>query len=158
VAHVPITRLSLRQALETDQAFVAHLEEVCMRAYATALWGEWRPRPAEDFRADHHRIIVIDATDIGCIETVFQTDHLRLGKLYLLPAYQRRGWGAEILRRVIAEAASLNLPLRLNVLTTNPAQAFYRREGLSLIAQDKERLTFEADNRRAEKRSAFRHL
>jgi GNAT superfamily N-acetyltransferase len=123
---------------------VAHLEEVCMRDYATALWGQWRPRPAEDFRAERHRIIVGDDTDVGCIETIIQADHLRLGKLYLLPDYRRRGWGAEILSRIVTEAHSLNLPLRLSVLTTNPAQAFYRREGLSLIAQDNERLTFES--------------
>jgi len=135
----------LRQAVSTDQRLVAYLEEVCMRDYAVALWGQWRPRPAENFLADRHRIIVSDDTDIGCVETVRHDDHLWLGKLYLLPSHQRKGLGAEVLHEMILEARGFGLPLRLSVLTTNPAQAFYRREGLVARSNDQERIIFETD-------------
>lgn len=133
----------LRPASEADQNLIAHLEEVCMRDYATALWGQWLPQPADDFLADRHRIIVSGNVNAGCIETIIRADHLWLSKLYLLPSHQRRGLGAEVLREIIVEAGTLGLPLRLSVLTTNPAQAFYRREGLNVRTQDQERITFE---------------
>jgi ribosomal protein S18 acetylase RimI-like enzyme len=47
---------------------------------------------------------------------------------------------------MVDEAAALGLPLRLSVLTTNPAQAFYRREGFREIKRDQERVRFEAGN------------
>lgn len=138
--------LTLRPASDQDSSLVDHLEEVCMRDYATALWGQWLPRPEGPFPADQHRIIVHSGIDVGCVETIRQPDHLWLNKFYLLPAYQRRGIGAIILKRMVDEAAALGLPLRLSVLTTNPAQAFYRREGFREIKRDQERVRFEAGN------------
>ena len=142
------TGITLRQATDSDQLFVGHLEEVCMRGYAVALWGEWRPRPPEDFAADRHRIVVCNSFDAGCIEITLHADHLWLDKLYLLPSFQRQGIGAVVLRQIVAEAKHFGLPLRLSVLTTNPAQAFYRRQGLQVRERNAEKIVFEADHDR----------
>ncbi len=138
--------ISLRQAKDADQPFDGHLEEVCMRAYAVALWGEWRPEPPEASVAGRHGIVVCNGLDAGCIETTLHVDHLFLDKLYLLPSFQRRGVGAVVLRQVVAEAKHFGVPLRLSVLTTNPAQAFYRREGLQVRERNAERSVFEANH------------
>ena len=117
-----------------------------MRAYAVALWGEWRPDPPESFVADRHRIIVCDGLDAGCIETTRHVDHLWLDKLYLLPSFQRQGVSTVVLRQIIAQAKHSGVPLRLSVLVTNPAQAFYRREGLQVRERNAEKVVFEANH------------
>ena len=33
----------LRPVVSTDARYLLDLEEVCMRSYAEALWGNWRP-------------------------------------------------------------------------------------------------------------------
>ncbi|WP_161807854.1 hypothetical protein [Ensifer adhaerens] len=43
------------------------------------------------------------------------------------------------LRQVLSEAVALDLPVRLSVLATNPAVAFYRREGLRIQEETPER-------------------
>jgi GNAT superfamily N-acetyltransferase len=133
-------RVVLRNAVELDEPFLMRLEEICMREYAIALWGIWRPRPAEHFTLRGHRIIVVDNNDIGCVATDLRSDHVWIDKLYIHPSHQRLGIGAQILRIFISEARNCGLPVRLSVLTTNPASAFYAREGLTIYEKTPERL------------------
>ena len=110
-----------------------------MREYAMALWGVWRPRE-EEGPPDGTRIVVADGEDAGCVATTRHADHIWIDKLYIAPRYQRRGLGAAILQMVISEGAASNLPVRLRVLTTNPAVAFYTREGLHVYERTLERI------------------
>ncbi len=111
-----------------------------MRDYAVALWGAWRPSPAEKLVLQSHRIIIDKGEDVGCVATVRDADHIWIDRLYIAPSHQRRGLGGAVLRMVIAEAAASNLPVRLSVLTTNPAIAFYIREGLRVYEETRERI------------------
>jgi len=134
-----MTKTTLRAAVPGDEPYLHWLEEACMRDYAVALWGSWRPRPADALILDEHRLIVADGEDAGCVSVTRREDHLWVNKLYVAPAYQKRGYGAIALRQVLGEAAAIGLPVRLSVLTTNPAVAFYRREGLVIYEETAER-------------------
>ncbi|MDF8353151.1 GNAT family N-acetyltransferase [Ensifer adhaerens] len=134
-----MTKAALRPAVPDDEPYLHWLEEACMRNYAIALWGSWRPRPADALILGEHRIVVSDREDVGCVSVTRREDHLWVNKLYVAPKHQKRGHGAFALRQVLAEAASIGLPLRLSVLTTNPAVAFYRREGLVIYEETPER-------------------
>ncbi|MFS2007727.1 GNAT family N-acetyltransferase [Duganella sp. CT11-25] len=131
--------LQLRAAQSDDKPFLARLEEDCMRDYATALWGIWRPRPDDTLRLDTHRIILKENAAVGCVSITRHADHAWLEKLYITPASQRQGIGALVLQQLISEANASSLPLRLSVLTTNPARAFYEREGLCVYERNDER-------------------
>lgn len=134
--------LSLRPAAMTDAAFFVRLEEACMRGYAEALWGEWRPSATEDgFDPAGMRIIRADAESVGILRTRIDPGCLVLRTLYLAPDRQNRGVGAWALRTVLAEAREAGLPVRLTVLTTNPARRFYEREGFVLESETPERWT-----------------
>jgi GNAT superfamily N-acetyltransferase len=133
-------KIALRGAREDDRPFLRWLEEVCMREYAIALWGVWRPGPEEEVSLDSHRIIEHEGENVGCVATDRHVDHIWIGKLYIAPSHQRRGLRAFVLRLVISEAAASNLPVRLSVLTTNPAIAFYLREGLHTYEKTAERI------------------
>ncbi|MEI2298107.1 GNAT family N-acetyltransferase [Ensifer sp. MJa1] len=134
-----MTKVLLRPALPGDEPYLRWLEEACMRDYAVALWGSWRPRPANALILSEHRIMVADEKDVGCVSLFRRDDHLWVNKLYVAPGHQKRGYGAVVLKQVMEEARAIGLPLRLSVLTTNPAVAFYRREGLRIYAETVER-------------------
>lgn len=133
-------RVTLRAAAQADAAFIVAIEEICMRAYAEALWGHWRPgETAEMLALDSHEIIERDGAAIGCVAAYWRADHLFVDKLYIDPGFQNVGIGAYVLRQKTEEAARQGLPTRLSVLTTNPARRFYEREGFRLEAETAER-------------------
>ncbi len=134
-----MNKATLRLAIAGDEPYLHWLEEACMRDYAIALWGSWRPRPADALILDEHRIIVAEEEDVGCVSVTRRDDHVWVNKLYVAPIHQKRGYGAIALRQVLGEARAVGLPLRLSVLTTNPAVAFYRREGLVIYEETAER-------------------
>jgi len=79
------------------------------------------------------QIIIVDARDAGRLGVTRQPGHIYLGVLEILPELQGRGLGTAIVRDLQAEAKGAGLPLRLQVLKTNPAaQRLYERLGFQL--------------------------
>jgi GNAT superfamily N-acetyltransferase len=135
--------IALRQADRSDAKCLTDLEEICMRGYAEALWGTWRPSATPGtLDLAGHEIIEADGLAAGCIAVTWHPDHLFIEKLYLWPSFQRLGIGASVLGSKTEAGARLNLPTRLSVLTTNPADRFYKREGFVLEAETPERRVF----------------
>lgn len=135
--------INLRSARRPDVGYLLELEETCMRGYAEALWGSWRPSDTvETLDLTGHEVIELDGQACGCIAVTWHPDHLFVEKLYIDPAYQRRGIGAYALRVKTEAAANKGLPTKLSVLTTNPADRFYRREGFTLETETAERRRF----------------
>ena len=58
-----------------------------------------------------------------------QTDRLRLRHLYLHPDFQHGGLGAQVLRRILADARRHGCSVQLAALRDSPANAFYQRHG-----------------------------
>ena len=132
--------IELRSATASDAEYLLRLEETCMRGYAEALWGTWNPgKTAEAFDATNHRLIERDGVVVGCIAEIWHPDHLFIDKLYIDAPFQGHGTGAFVLRMRVREAAARGLPTKLSVLTTNPADAFYRREGFEVETETLER-------------------
>lgn len=123
--------ISLRAATSDDEAFALHLIEACMRVYAEQTWGRWDRRADLNLASDE--VIQLDGREIGLIGVERHADFWFLDKLYILPAYQRRGIGSDLLRRLIDSAKSARVRLRLTVLEVNPARRFYERHGFVLI-------------------------
>lgn len=132
--------LSLRPATRADASYLLALEEACMRGYAEALWGHWRPSATvETLDASGHEIIERDGEKVGCVAVTWEPDHLFIDRLYIAPAFQRQGIGAVILKRLSEQAATRGLPTKLSVLITNPADKFYAREGFIVESETPER-------------------
>ena len=130
----------LRPALARDCATILALEEAGMRLHAEALWGNWIPSAMpETLDPGGHEMIEWGGRTVGVVATGLHDDHLRIGKLYIAPEVRNLGLGTRILNRKIAEAALLGLPVRLSVLTTNPALRFYRRAGFDIAHSTAER-------------------
>ena len=79
--------------------------------------------------------IIRDADTIGTVSIEEAPDHIMLAEFYLLPAFQRRGIGTEVLGKILANADSKHLPVRLQCLKWNPALSLYRRHGFVTIGE-----------------------
>lgn len=133
--------ISLRPASPDDAEFVFRVTEATMRVYAEATWDHWdHKRTMASFSPATHRIVRCDDTDIGCLEWIEEPGEFRLSKLFILPAYQNRGIGGEILSRLIDQARITHKPVHLSVLTVNPAKSFYVRHGFYVERKTSERV------------------
>lgn len=85
------------------------------------------------YRAAHPHaslsIVTGPAGPLGQLCVEHGADGIRLVDISLLPQYRRRGIGTRLLGGLMAQAGQAALPLRLSVLSDNPALALYRRLG-----------------------------
>lgn len=82
------------------------------------------------------RIITLDGTDIGWMQSMIEGDALFLGQLFVAPAHQGRGIGTTIVQRLIEGAACDRRAVTLGVVKTNPALRLYQRLGFRITHDD----------------------
>lgn len=138
INNFPVT---YRTAKDCDRPLILHLEEITMRAYAEALWGNWKPSSSvENLNCAGHFMIDLGKNSVGCYAIEEDGNCLIIKKLYIDPPSQRKGLGAKALKRITSQAKEGGLRTSLSVLTTNPAKRFYEREGFSVLSQTAERI------------------
>jgi GNAT superfamily N-acetyltransferase len=81
-------------------------------------------------------IIQADGVDVGWLQTVVSKSEHMLGQIFVDARFQRRGIGTEVLRRIIAEASRMELPVRLAVVKINPSRRLYERLGFRVTHED----------------------
>jgi|SRR5215471_18665493 len=91
------------------------------------------------------RIITLDGTDIGWLQSFVKDDALFLGQLFVDVALRRRGIGTEIVKGLIGEAATAGQALTLGVVKTNPALRLYERLGFRTTHQDERKFYMRRD-------------
>jgi GNAT superfamily N-acetyltransferase len=77
-------------------------------------------------------VVLHEDRAIGCLALRPDGDVIWLEHFYLAPAWQGRGIGDALLRRITAEAGTL----RLNVLQGSPARRLYERHGFVVDTED----------------------
>jgi ribosomal protein S18 acetylase RimI-like enzyme len=136
--------VSLRQATNDDYNFLYQLHAAAMREYIEATWGwqeTWQQEYFENkFNPTNRQIIQIDGQDAGVVIIEKHDQEFYLALIEILPAFQGRGVGTAIIRKIIAEAHSAGLPVTLHVLKTNtPAKELYNRLGFSTVQEEESR-------------------
>jgi GNAT superfamily N-acetyltransferase len=136
----PDEAVALRDGRADDLEFLFALFKVSLGPYVEQTYGPWqedaqRQRFFQLTNPAAHQIVECGGEPIGCLNVERSTDALELHRVFLLPAFQRRGIGSRLVRRLLAEAESAGLPVRLRVLRVNPAQRLYARLGFAVIGQ-----------------------
>lgn len=136
--HVPDWHL--RPAVEDDRAFVFDVVRLTMREYIDRTWGwddAWqREHFAAVFDARVLSIIVVEDEDAGVLEVYRNLDALYLANIQVLPRFQSRGVGADIIRGLMERAQALGVPMTLQVLKANPdARRLYQRLGFAMTGE-----------------------
>lgn len=128
-------RCTLRPATDGDRSFFWQVHHTALRAPVEATWG-WDDTFQEryfneSFSTSDHSVVIVDGVAAGFICVIPQHDYLYLAKIALLPDYQGKGLGTELVRTVLDQARRLGLPVRLQVLKANRARALYERLGFT---------------------------
>jgi ribosomal protein S18 acetylase RimI-like enzyme len=88
----------------------------------TAYWDEQYPEAERS-------IVEIGGQAAGRLYVQRWPKEIRLVDIALLPPFQRRGAGTELIRRLFAEAAASSRSVTIHVEIFNPARALYERLG-----------------------------
>jgi ribosomal protein S18 acetylase RimI-like enzyme len=157
-----MTRIKLREAVPADSEFVFEVRREAFREYVDLdeKWNDAREleRHRERFGRQRFRVIAIGGTDVGYIATALYPRatatypaSLYLHQLMLLPSFQSRGIGSDVLRLLAAEAHALGMPMRLRVLRVNPrALAFYLGAGCEVVGESDSHISLELRGIRGE--------
>ncbi|MHC4955727.1 MAG: GNAT family N-acetyltransferase [Planctomycetota bacterium] len=132
--------IRLRPATRADLGFLRDVQFAAMRPHVERVYGAWDVEAQrERFHANtdpaSHTVIEWDGEPVGCQWVRRHEDALELVRLYLLPAAQGCGIGTYLVKRLIAEAGTADLPVRLRVLKGNPARRLYERLGFVVIGE-----------------------
>ncbi len=130
---------TLRQATDEDYDFLYRLHVAAMRHLVAQVWG-WDDARQEQFFADHFdpapaRIVVVGGEDVGVVAVEWGAADAFVANIEILPDYQGCGLGTAIIRSVIVEAVARTLPVRLQVLKSNPARRLYAHLGFVVTGE-----------------------
>ena len=95
---------------------------------------------AQQFNAQHQyyqehyadadfQLILLGDQPIGRLYVARWPDEIRLMDIALLPEHRNAGYGTQIIRELLEEAARARKPLRIHVEKFNPALRLYQRLG-----------------------------
>jgi GNAT superfamily N-acetyltransferase len=145
-ASAPVTErpdpaaIALRDCREEDRAFIWEVRRQALREYVAAIWG-WdesaqRSKFDERFTPLGHQVITQQGRDVGLLQVVDEGSQLIVGKIELLPEFQRQGIGTALMSRILDQAKRRAIPVRLQVLRSNtPARRLYERLGFIVTAE-----------------------
>jgi GNAT superfamily N-acetyltransferase len=127
--------LALTPCTPADRDFAFIVTEAAMRVYVEQAFGPWdaddqRRRFDEVFDSATYQRIVVDGVPAGILAVEDRPAEIFLARIFLLPAFQRRGIGSTLITALIDRARAEEKPLRLRVLRVNPAaRRLYERLG-----------------------------
>jgi GNAT superfamily N-acetyltransferase len=82
------------------------------------------------------RLILTNDALAGCVGFRIGQAEVKLDSFYLDRRHHNSGLGTTILKVLLAEADTLRLPIRLDVLTGSKADRFYLRHGFVKLSED----------------------
>jgi len=126
-----------REAAQSDFEFMYRVMVTVRSPHRTYNEQEERAKFAKNFKLEGLHVIEHGRQDVGRLRFLLNDEHLYLGGIQILPAFQRKGIGSAILFDLIRDAANLGVDVTLEVHTSNTdAQRLYRKLGFVEVGQD----------------------
>ena len=138
--------VTTRPATPDDKELLRRIHHDAYRDVVTRQFGPWNEAEQnrwfdKGFVASGLRVIELDGVAVGSIASIDEGDQVFLCGVQILPEYQNRGIGSELVRAELARAKSLGKPLRLQVLRENRARALYERLGFQMTGETEHHFT-----------------
>ena len=139
----------LRPFTQNDFEFVYQAKKEAYQPYVEKFWGEWDEEKQRTLFIDFIkkvqsslRIIEYEGTPIGLYHgALLNSSTYEIGNIIIIPAYQGRGIGTDILQNIIKKYPSFKM--RLQVFKDNPAANLYQRLGFVIIDETRTHLIME---------------
>ncbi len=143
--------ISIRTAVEKDALFVNRLTRDVMKEYVENTWNSDAEREhywdINSFNLDSTKIIQYNQRDVGRISITEMSDRMILDEIHILPVFQSKGIGTEILNQLLLKTRKNNKPTELIVLKANvSAKQFYERNNFKIIKDSEEHYFMRYEN------------
>lgn len=110
-------------------------DELMQQQFLQMQWTAQQRSYAMQYPDADHSLVLYRNLQAGRLLVTRSEEEIVLVDIALLPEFQNRGIGAFLIRQLQEEAAASARPLRLSVLSTNPAHRLYERIGFVQIAE-----------------------
>ena len=126
--------VELRGANKKDFDFLFYLKKSTLKPYVEKVWG-WDEEIQLNlfigkFLSEYVQILMQNNQNIGMIEIEETDSEILMHNIQILPKYQNKGTGTDILKALIKKAISLNKTVKIQVLKVNlRALRLYERLG-----------------------------
>jgi len=95
-----------------------------------------RERLRKSFYPEHTKFVVADGQRIGFYTFRPADDGFHLDHLYVHPSCQSCGVGSHVVRHLLSQADTRQMPVRLGALRESSSNRFYQRHGFVQTAED----------------------
>jgi GNAT superfamily N-acetyltransferase len=143
LARIPFKPLALRPVLQEDEDFLfevyasTRMDELTHTGWDDAQklsflklqFAAQQQYYRDRFSGGEHHIILVDDLPAGRIYVSKSDEEIRILDITVLPRYRNAGTGTSILQGVLAEAKSLNRPVRIYVESFNRSLGLFQRLG-----------------------------
>jgi ribosomal protein S18 acetylase RimI-like enzyme len=134
-------KIALRAAGPVDYSFARQIYVLTMRDLTEQAFG-WHEHRQDMSFAGHYvqsevQIITLNGRDVGWLQTRVVGATLHLFQFYIEPAWQNRGIGSLVLKRLLARAERHGKDVALSVMRENPARHLYERHRFRATHEDR---------------------
>ena len=134
----PRPSVSMRSVTEDDTAFARNVHREAYHDVIVRQFGSWDDALQSTFfdtswAEPGFQIISYGDSPCGYYRSETLPTEIKAHELVLLPAFQGKGIGTELLRNLQKQAVVADLPIHLQVLKQNEAAELYARLGFSPI-------------------------
>lgn len=133
--------IRLRPVIENDREFLFELRRITMREYVASTWGwdeAWQRRDFDArFNPAVQQVILAEEVPIGFVHVERKNNEILIADMQVVPSYQGRGIGTDVIRGILSEAKLSRLPVALQVLKVNErAVRLYGRLGFRVTREE----------------------
>ncbi len=134
------TRITLRPATPADGHFVYEVKKSALGPYIEQVFG-WNEEQQQGFYAEEYdmeatQVVLQDGQPIGWVASHLEEQNQIIDHVYLLPEYQGKGIGNQVLAMVLVEADIHGYSSKLDVLKVNRARRLYERSGFVITGSN----------------------
>ncbi len=130
---LPFLRQLYGSTREDEMAMVADWSEAQKTQFLDQQFHAQHTFYMDQFKSAKFELVLIDGKPIGRLYKERRPDEIRLIDIALLSEHRQKGYGRQLMEGVLAEGASLGLPVRIHVERNNPAMRLYDRLGFKNI-------------------------
>lgn len=132
------SHVRLRAAVDADIPFLVTLRKLAMGPHRTAAGipeddEQVHAMVRKDFSSAS--VILHQNLPIGLFKATQASSPRSIPQVQLLPEWQRKGIGTELVSRFVADALAQGEAVELSVLKVNPARCMYERLGFKVVSE-----------------------
>ncbi len=125
---------------ESHREFGYQVKKAAEGKYIAGIWG-WdedvqRGFHSKDWQHNRPEVITYGGEPIGTIYISEDGGFIEINQFFIMPEYQNKGIGTNILRNILDKADRSGLKMKLKYLRNNPVESLYKRNDFMITGFD----------------------